>query len=326
LKNNNNILLIGSCGSKYGMGHISRLKSILDEIKRIRPNNKIFFALHGDKCENLRYWDVDLIPIQENFDLLLKTPVIDKDYDAIIIDVFPGKFFEHEAKFEKLMMQKESFNVLIGILTKNHHYLSLMWYPSFVLPSEFGYAIEKIHHGWDAYFINNFNRSLQWQFKKEVLVLTGASDFARLGNYLPNVLDCYLEEGSKIIWVQGPFASDPIIPKTPRLNWDVIKDPEDIYELMKKSSVAFSVYGVTFFELIALKIPTVTFSIFPERDLNEIKALKNKSFANVADSQLEIVEKINFLLERSEAERINAELEKFNFGNGAFVLASLIYQ
>lgn len=104
----------------------------------------------------------------------------------------------------------------------------------------------KISVGWDHYFLPSFPKVKK---KKQLLVLTGGSDALGYGELLPQCIENIMLSDWQLIWVQGPYASAPNLDSQKR--WQLLKNPDDLYEKMAESSIVLSCYGLSLFESMA---------------------------------------------------------------------------
>ena len=74
---------------------------------------------------------------------------------------------------------------------------------------------------------------------------------------------------------------------------------------MHTATVAVTVFGVSFFELIALGVPTVVFSPYDEKDSRELRGIAEQRIALVVRDAKDAAEQASLLLRDSE---LRAEL------------------
>lgn len=154
-----------------------------------------------------------------------------------------------------------------------------------------------VRWGWDHLLIQPRRRLAQTDPSAPVLVVTGGSDAAGLGQVLPQALDDRLPQGTYVRWVVGPLASEPKIPYRPQLHWEVFHGIDDLRPLMEGSGYALAVYGVTVLELLHHGVPTVALSPYGSRDMTELRALEVEGVALTATDVATAVERLASLLE-----------------------------
>jgi len=164
-----------------------------------------------------------------------------------------------------------------------------------------------------------------WSAGNSVLVLTGGSDVAKLADTLPRKLDAELPKNFVIHWVQGPYSDDPAIPFTPRLEWILHKAPSSLVDLMNRCQYAFTIFGISFFELLYHGVPTVMFSPYGDRNRDEIEKLKEEKVALIEDEVEGAVQSLARLMHNEALAKALASKAKSKInGNGAVRLAAKI--
>jgi spore coat polysaccharide biosynthesis predicted glycosyltransferase SpsG len=91
-----------------------------------------------------------------------------------------------------------------------------------------------------------------------------------------------LPNNTKIDWVTGPFSISPKFPKDSSVNFVEHVSPPSLGILMSQAKVAATIYGVSFYELIASNVPTVVFSPYEDKNKRELDEIKNLGIALVA--------------------------------------------
>ena len=86
--------------------------------------------------------------------------------------------------------------------------------------------------------------------REQVLALTGGSDATGLGKTWPTLLNETLAIETKLDWVTGTYAQQPVWPLTPRFSMLNYQSPSGLDNLMVAANYAVTVYGVSFFELL----------------------------------------------------------------------------
>jgi glycosyltransferase involved in cell wall biosynthesis len=91
--------------------------------------------------------------------------------------------------------------------------------------------------------------------------------------------------------------------------------------LMHRAAVAVTVFGVSFFELIALGVPTVVFSPYGEKDSRELQGIAEQRVALVAQDAEDAAEQAAMLLKNSDLRTVlsnNARNKLKNFDGEYF--------
>lgn len=76
--------------------------------------------------------------------------------------------------------------------------------------------------------------------------------------------------------------------------------PNGLQTLMSTTNYAVTVYGVSFFELLQLGVPTVVFSPYGERDDPELQEIEQEELAIVAKDEKDATQKLIALMNNEE--------------------------
>lgn len=184
--------------------------------------------------------------------------------------------------------------------------------PATVVGAESGLSVI---FGWDCFLLEGNTEPISWRPGQRVLALTGGSDATNLGRHWPALLDASLPVTTELEWVTGPFATPPRLPNPPRLKVTEHAAPSVLKPLMKSANYAITVYGVSFFELLQLGVPTVVFSPYGEKDLAELNEIRRERLAIVAEDEVDATEKLVGLMANHSlaAELASRGAEKLGF-------------
>ncbi len=157
--------------------------------------------------------------------------------------------------------------------------------------------------GWDCFLLDVPSASAPWQPGRRVLALTGGSDATQLGASWPGLLNRALPHDAELHWVTGPYALKPNWPAAPRIPMFEHVAPAGLAALMRQTHCAVTVFGVSFFELLAWGVPTVVFSPYGDKDAAELGAIAASGVAWVAADEHDATERLVELLEQEELAR-----------------------
>lgn len=280
-----NILLVGQSGMRVGLGHLSRLRCLEEFLKDY--NVGLFKLIQSDKVNILDESSVTklLVSFEKNINVAIFNLVRKFKINIIVLDLC---FRLLQDDFPDLLKAVSTVGVKVVSIEglEYSEYFNFIHMPTFFLDDDFQSCCKcPIYYGWDSFLLPTVKKH-NWQPGKKILVLTGGSDIAKLGDAWPEVIDATLPEDSEIHWVQGPFANAPILPKEPRLSWIIHDAPESLSELMANVNYAMTVFGVSFFELLNYGVPTVVFSPYGDKDQQEMSELKKEQVAIVEDDAL----------------------------------------
>ena len=180
--------------------------------------------------------------------------------------------------------------------------VDLVFLPTFQQPNNIANISlpPRLVYGWDCFLLDENTRPIRWQPGQRVLALTGGSDATDLGRHWPALLDASLPESTDLHWVTGPFAKSPVWPQTTRIQMTQHLAPNGLQPLMSTTNYAVTVYGVSFFELLQLGVPTVVFSPYGEKDDLELRGIEQEGLALVAKDEVEATEKLIALMGNEE--------------------------
>ncbi|MCK0070488.1 cytidylyltransferase domain-containing protein [Kordiimonas laminariae] len=229
-------------------------------------------------------------------EIIIRGEPLDLDELALVphvwVDDFTGEFLEQKIKETEVFIfdlkkmpddvvehfkQSESSCKTIGIDfdAQFDDFFDLVWIPSFYVdPARISRYAAKICYGWDSYLLRRVGASQSIVADvQSLLVLTGGSDTAELGSYLPERLLSQLGSDIQHTWLKGAYASAPEVPEKEK-RIDVVEAPADVLKLITEHDAIFSVYGVSFFEAIYAGKPAYTFDAVGAALPEEWEALK----------------------------------------------------
>jgi spore coat polysaccharide biosynthesis predicted glycosyltransferase SpsG len=293
------VLLVCYSTSEVGIGHLSRLRTLALNLKRKKDLSiKFLIFSQSRNIKNIGKLENKILPIDSDFFKELHIELDQQHYDLIIFDLYK-EFDNSNIKFHLQKIKNIGVKVVaVDCLVDFHEVIDLIWIPSFHFQKD--KVVHNIKFGWDCYLLQRKKNQRNYKDNNCIIVLTGGSDPTNLNEKLPLKLDSTLNEGQRILWVQGPYAKRPCIPETSKLNWSVKKDPEDVHTLMLHSQFAITTYGVSFFELIQYGIPTVVFSPFKDRDELELNLLRDQHICLVSHDYISAASKLRELIENND--------------------------
>lgn len=323
-----NALLICNVSSKVGLGHLSRIITIANRLKKdnlIVPELLIFGEVV--KKDELAHFKVYLFSPKDSLETSIEKILKLKKFDILIFDLFYKLYCEVIGNlFNKL---KKDFKHIVSIDSFIEHcnLIDLIWIPSFNFNcNKYKPCKSFLKSGWDSFLIQKRLKQKKWKPGKKVLVLTGGSDSTNLGKFLPTRLDESLSNDVNIEWVRGPFSNYPNLPIKSNLNWVVHNSPQHLDEIILQNDYVLTIYGVSFFEVLQYGIPTVVFSPYDGKDKKELRELSKENVALVAYNYESAINNLNTLIKNEELARyysLNA-LKKMSI-NGVETFCKHIY-
>ncbi len=249
------IIIICDSDKNVGLGHYSRsiaLKNIIKKnFKNIKvsiiviSNQKKFFA---KKIKRVTFYNLN------------------KNISKIIDIQKPTHcFFNLSPKFEKtrfknfikVFTDKKIKLIAIDNLFAYKKLLNHIWVPNIFLNSKYKNN-SKFSYGWNRILIDE-RKIVSQKRDNSLLIITGGTDKYNLYKKIPPLLERFFDNPINIRWVIGPFAKKPKIGNT-KHNWYLYNKPSNLRKIYSKSSVAFVLFGVSFFEIVNYSIPCSVFS------------------------------------------------------------------
>lgn len=321
------VLLACYATASVGLGHLTRLVSLAQEIKK-NNNIQIELLVFGETIarNDLADFNATFFPLSDEFESVIRKKVKILNPTVLVFDLCPRLLPNNLEDLFSWLQYRDTKLVSIDSLTEYCNLLDLVWVPSFYFDfKDVPACAGKIRSGWDSFLIQKRLPSTVWKKGSRVLVLTGGGDVTRLGNTLPAQLDALLNEQSEIHWVRGPYSEAPLLPDKPRLNWNIHNAPTQLDDLIVQSNYVLTVFGVAFFEVLQYGVPTVVFSPYDNKDDQELIALAEEKVAVVAENEKTAILNIIMLMHDDDLAKACSEkaLEKLSV-NGAQKLAEAI--
>jgi spore coat polysaccharide biosynthesis predicted glycosyltransferase SpsG len=318
------VLLVCHVSSEIGIGHLSRLLALAQEL---RKNSNVIpeFLIFGNviKKDELANFKIHAFSLTDGFFSSVENVIEVSNINAVIFDLYPKHNIDNLGEFFIQLKRRNVYLIGIDSLIEHCNILDIVWFPSFNFDCDrYTECTSLLKSGWDSFLIQKRLHHKNWNPGFKVLILTGGSDVSNLGKILPVQLDKLLDKNTEIHWVRGPFSSEPNLLKKCRLNWIVHNAPEQLDELIVQSNYVITVFGVSFFEVLQYGIPTVVFSPY---DNNELDALSKEGVATVVNSPKLAINNLIELMNNDELAKkysINA-LKKMSI-NGARSLSKEI--
>jgi len=302
------ILFVVHAGKDVGLGHLTRsLVAARSLVSRLGA--QVDFVAVGQEIDDAlaREFSLHFFITHGPIDVVVDQFTKHKHYAAICLDLFNPLLVESLGSVLENLRKTGCQIVAIDALEGFEGLIDLLYAPSFMPPADCevnGFA-GRLAYGWDAYLLNVQPEDQGLDPAGSILALTGGSDVTRLGREWPAILNRCLPYGTAVHWVTGPFSEPPIFPNSSSVEFIEHIAPAGLSALMHTATVAVTVFGVSFFELIALGVPTVVFSPYDEKDSRELRGIAEQRIALVVRDAKDAAEQASLLLRDSE---LRAEL------------------
>jgi len=234
-----------------------------------------------------------------------------KRYSALYLDLYHQFHSLNLVRVLTKLRRTACRIVAIDSLPNCENLIDLLYVPSClppIIPSANGFE-GRLVFGWDS-FLLDIDPRYEWgsDHPHSILVLTGGSDATGLGQVWPEILSGHLPKKTRVDWVTGPFADSPIFPSSStNIRFVEHVAPASLNNLMHHTEIAVSVFGVSFFELIALGIPTVVFSPYGAKNERELDQIQKEGVALVASDASDAARQASVLMMKRD---LQIELSK----------------
>lgn len=303
------VLVFCVSGTRYGTGHNSRARLLTEAIPRRLGLSTTLVAIRSELLKSSARGQRESIDPRALFTYLAKQAHL-VDACAVVIDV-PWWDPDFSRGNDRRVLNEIGVPVIgvDGPLEDNEAF-DLIFLPTFLAPESQMATPTLVRFGWDCFLLRNRASLPRDPVPNSVLVSTGGSDVAELGKVWPSLLGKNLPAGAEVTWVQGPLAAPPELPENSDLNFHVVHNPSNIPELMGNASFGLSVHGVTFFEMLASGIPSVTYSPYGLKDQRELLELQDMKIAEVGLDPEDAVIRLSELMTNPVRARSFSELAR----------------
>lgn len=295
-------LIACHAGVGVGLGHLSR-SLVVARALHARFGASVRLLIQGDRPERkeLGIWPHRWV--EWNQDLVAQLCAEDQP-DLVLLDLQQQRVPSHLGQAIAHFHDMAAKVVAIDGLLPWRPDLDLIFLPTFQFkpPADLEDGAP-IVFGWDCFLIDSDLLPTPWTAGSRALALTGGSDATFLGQTWPCRLDQTLPEHVELHWVTGPFSRPPVWPTSPRIRTIEYLAPRSLGAIMRQVQYAVTVFGVSFFELLKLGVPTVVFSPYGGKDDYELAALREAGVALVAANDREATDLLTDLIRTEKLAR-----------------------
>ena len=293
-----NVLIVCHAGTGLGLGHLTR-SLVVARALRLELCANVRLLIQGDSVQrtDLTEFKHQFFGVEENLADIVRLQAKLANAQIVVLDLHPRLIPADIDNLLKILRQNGRKVIGVDGLISQSSYLDLIFIPSFCFsPPEYLTGTAPILFGWDCFLLNVKLAPVNWKPGKQVLALTGGSDATGLGKTWPTLLNETLAIETKLDWVTGTYAQQPVWPLTPRFSMLNYQSPSGLDNLMVAANYAVTVYGVSFFELLYYGVPTVVFSPYGNKDDAELDGIAKEGLALVAQDEVEAVAKLKQLM------------------------------
>ncbi len=293
------VLVVTGASRESGLGHLSR-SAVAARALQDHAKAGIEIIAVGERVD---LPVVELLPItwvDERVELVDLITSKRGDYNTLLFDLKEDQQWRN--LIDPVLKEVREEGVVVVALdgwAALEPLVDLFWFPSFYLPEAIksGIPEQKRYHGWDSYLLQ---RSMLGEVDpkdppRDILVSLGGSDLDGLGDALPPLLQ-QMPAGTRIHWVQGPYADPPTTVEGGAVEWRVYRSPSNLVEIYCQCDVALVSYGVTLFELLVLGKPVVALRTSAGPVDAEWRAFINEEVAVTAENAESAVDQLMQLI------------------------------
>ena len=333
-----NVLIRADGNEKIGSGHIMRTKSIANELKGLGA--KVLYALADERGKRLINDEFQSVVLSSNYECLddeinaLSSVIKEQKIKLILLDSYfvTPKYFKELKKLAKVAYiddldafayECEALINYGAFFDKNEYKARQNLAKKHFLGSEF--APLRAEFG-------STQKSSKNTQKKQVLLTTGNTDLLGI---MPRLLEAFLSDESlknlEFLAISGAFNEHEnklLALSAKHKNIKVLKNPENMAQIMAEADFVLSAGGSTLYELASLAKAVICFSIAANQ--NNIKSWAEAGamlYAGdaKADSHSVVAKSLNLLKSLLNDENLAKTLgQKAHFfvdGKGAIRLA-----
>ena len=333
-----NVLIRADGNEKIGSGHIMRTKSIAAELKGLGA--KVLYALADERGKKLINNEFQSVVLSSNYECLddeintLSSVIKEQKIKLILLDSYfvTPKYFKELKKLAKVAYiddldafayECEALINYGAFFDKNEYKARQNLAKKHFLGSEFAPLRAEFR---------NLQKSPKNTQKKQVLLTTGNTDLLGI---MPRLLEAFLGDESlknlEFLAISGAFNEHEnklLALSAKHKNIKVLKNPENMAQIMAEADFVLSAGGSTLYELASLAKAVICFSIASNQ--NNIKSWAEAGamlYAGDAKADFDsvIVKSLNLLKSLLNDENLAKTLgQKAHFfvdGKGAIRLA-----
>ena len=307
------VTIFTEAGAAIGLGHLMRMIAAIRALQD-HLSARVELIIKGEPVSHsaLQFidarWVTEFKP--EELAHALETSsccVFDvKKYCSLLIDALTER-------------PEASVAVGIDVAADFDQLFDLVWMPSIFLDNaRVQTGGTAISHGWDCFLlhgdtIKKGSVAYSEQSAQKVLVLTGGSDAANMGDSLPDMLLSQLPGEASITWVEGPYASAPVVTSEHgKHRFSVEKAPNNLTSLYSSFDVILAVYGVSYYECLKAGVPTIVFDPVGAAAPEEWELVRASFPGFVADNVPEAISKLRAFIDKptkpEEFDRVSRQL------------------
>ncbi len=321
------VLIVCHSGVNVGLGHLSRSLVVASALhERFKAN--VSLLIQGEQVvrPDLENFMHRFVSLTADFGEAITELASRIRPWLVILDLHPMYVPKELAQVLDSLKSSGCRVVAIDGLLSHRDRLDLVFLPSLRCDDPLAQGKgSPVVYGLDCLLIPEYTRLQAWEPGSELLVLTGGADVTGLNAVLPSLIDEALPSKTRLQWVQGPYAKAPKIPKASRLIWTVHQAPAGLRPQMISANYALTLFGVSFFELLKMGVPTVVFSPYGKKDFPDLRYVADAGIAVVANNERDAVQQLVRLMSNDkDAHLLSQRAAAAMVGSGGARLSQLV--
>jgi len=291
-------LLVCQAGEEIGLGHFARCLVVASAL-HVRLGAEANLLIQGEPLnhrELSRFMHKFIAATTALGEAVIEAVTVARPW-LVLLDLHPERLPHDLPQILEALRKAGCRIVSIDGLLRYRDRVDLVFLPSIRLDKRLAQGPgARVVFGLDCILVPDRRRGEAWAPGCDVLVLTGGSDVVGLGGLWPQFLDRELPVQTKPHWVRGPYAVAPQLPSPCRLTWKIHNAPSDLQSLMASMNYAVTIFGVSFFELLKMGVPTVVFSPYGKKDDLDLRLIEADGLALVAKNERDAITKLTQLM------------------------------
>lgn len=291
-------LLVCQAGEGIGLGHLSRCLVVASAL-HARLGAGANLLIQGEPLshrELSRFTHKFIAATTALGQAVIEAVTVGRPW-LVLLDLHPNRVPLDLPQILEVLRKAGCRIVSIDGLLQYRDRLDLVFLPSIRLDKRLAKGPgAQVVSGLDCILVPDGRRGGVWAPGCNVLVLTGGSDVVGLGGWWPQLLDRELPVQTELHWVRGPYAGAPQLPSPCRLTWRLHNAPSDLQLLMASMNYAVTIFGVSFFELLKMGVPTVVFSPYGKKDDLDLRLIERDGLALIAQDEGDAITKLTRLI------------------------------
>lgn len=292
------VRLFSATGHRFGLGHWARSSVVNDRLqtdKRLRVRLLVAHETSDLVLEKINVNSAKKLSIDE-LSTAINEPLMSPG--LVLLDIPWIQLGENIQESIASARQNGVKTVGVDVPKEFFDWFDLVFQPNFKQVQQ--EANSKVVSGWDCFLLRNRAPQINREDETTLVIAVGGSDVANLLDTWVPPLTKSPGRFRKLEVIRGPFTRNLRGGDTKKVEVTDHRDSADIPRILARASFGLCVYGVSFFELLAAGIPTVTYSPYGNRHAAELQEIESLGIALVAKSPEQAINQLHELTNQPE--------------------------